>query len=88
VSVPLAFWVALVVAPQAFQRSETTKPFPRHKVIGNVYFVGTANLGSYLVTTPEGQMLIDTEETVATIGPSAENLGLKLGRNPRGNVDA
>lgn len=35
-------------------------------MIGNVYFVGSVNLGSYLIATPEGHILIDTdfEETV------------------------
>ena len=27
------------------------KPFPPHRVIGNVYYVGTSELSSYLVTT-------------------------------------
>ena len=46
----------LVILPVAAQnnRSDWSKPFPPHKVIGNVYFVGTVNLGSYLITTPEG----------------------------------
>jgi metallo-beta-lactamase class B len=88
--VPAACLIALVVAPLVLQRSEMTKPLPPHKVIGNLYFVATANLGSYLVRTPEGHMLVNTdfEETVPTIGPRVENVGSKLGRNPRGNVDA
>ncbi len=72
--------IALLAAPLASQRSETTKPFPPHKVIGNIYFVGTANLGSYLVTTPEGHILVNTdfEETVPVIRASVQKLGFKF----------
>jgi metallo-beta-lactamase class B len=52
-------------------------PFPPHRVIDNVYFVGTAQLGSFLVTTPEGHILInsDFETTVPSIRTSVEALG-------------
>jgi len=72
----------LAMAPLAAQdsRSEWSKPFPPHKVIGNVYFVGTVNLGSYLITTPEGHILINTdfEETVPVIRAAVEKLGFKF----------
>jgi metallo-beta-lactamase class B len=56
------------------------KPFPAHKVIGNVYFVGTNELGSFLITTPEGHILInsDFETTVPVIRASVEKLGFKF----------
>jgi metallo-beta-lactamase class B len=61
-------------------REERNKPFPAHKVIGNVYFVGTADLGVYLITTPEGHILINTSfvETVPMIRASVEKLGFKF----------
>ena len=34
-------------------------PFPAHHVIGNVYFVGSKGLGIYLVSTPQGHILIN-----------------------------
>ena len=42
------------------------EPFPAHKVIGNVYYVGSKDLATYLITTPEGHILINSgfEETV------------------------
>jgi metallo-beta-lactamase class B len=57
-----------------------SKPFPPHRVIGNVYFVGTVNLGSYLITTPEGHILINTdfEQTVPTIRAGVEKLGFRF----------
>jgi metallo-beta-lactamase class B len=30
------------------------------KIVGNIYYVGAANIASYLITTPEGHILIDT----------------------------
>jgi metallo-beta-lactamase class B len=56
------------------------KPFPAHKVIANIYFVGTSDLGSYLITTPEGHILVNTdyEDTVPLIRASVEQLGFKF----------
>ena len=55
-------------------------PFPAHHVIDNVYFVGTQQLGSYLVTTPAGHILInsDFESTVPSIRNSVETLGFEF----------
>ncbi len=56
------------------------KPFPPYKVMGNIYFVGTEDLGSFLITTPEGHILInsDFESTVPQIRASVEKLGFKF----------
>ena len=55
-------------------------PFPAHKVIGNVYYVGTEQLATFLITTPEGHILInsDFEATVPAIRASVEKLGFKF----------
>jgi metallo-beta-lactamase class B len=55
--------------------------FPPHKIIGNLYYVGTESLGSFLVSTPAGLILInsDYERNVATIRDSVEKLGFKFG---------
>jgi metallo-beta-lactamase class B len=54
--------------------------FPPHKVIGNIYYVGTRTLSSYLVVTPRGSILIDStyERNVRTIQKSVEQLGFKF----------
>lgn len=54
--------------------------FPPHKVIGNVYYVGTQSLASFLFTSPEGHILInsDYERNVPTIRESVEKLGFKF----------
>jgi metallo-beta-lactamase class B len=62
------------------QVRDWNKPFPPHKVIGNVYFVGTGELGSFLITTPEGNVLInsDFETTVPFLKQNIEKLGFKF----------
>jgi len=54
--------------------------FPPHKIIGNLYYVGTEALGSFLVATPEGLILINTdyERTVPVIRSSVEKLGFRF----------
>jgi len=56
------------------------KPFPPFRVIGNIYWVGTWDLSSYLITTPEGHILINSglRETVPQIVQGIEALGLKM----------
>jgi metallo-beta-lactamase class B len=68
-----------------FQRNiggpdEQTKQFPPHKIIGNIYYVGTASLASFLVVTPAGDILINStfERNVPTIQKSVEQLGFKF----------
>ena len=55
--------------------------FPAHKVVGNVYYVGSTALASYLIATPQGHILINSsfEETVPLIRASVEKLGFKFG---------
>src|SRR3977135_1599248 len=55
-------------------------PFPPHKVIGNIYYVGPEQLSPFLITTPEGHILInsDFEATVPVIRASVEKLGFKF----------
>jgi metallo-beta-lactamase class B len=48
------------------EAAEYTVPFPAHHVIANVYFVGTQGMAVYLITTPAGNILVNSglEETV------------------------
>jgi metallo-beta-lactamase class B len=57
-----------------------SQPFPAHRVIGNVYYVGSKDLASYLITTPEGHILINSgfEQTVPLIRDGVESLGFKM----------
>ena len=40
--------------------ADQAEQFPPHKIIGNVYYVGTKTLASYLIVTPAGDILLDT----------------------------
>jgi metallo-beta-lactamase class B len=70
--------LAILLLPA--QQVNRNKPFPPHHVIGNVYFVGTADLGTYLITTPEGHILVNTdyESSVPQIRSGVEKLGFKF----------
>src|SRR6201982_1900346 len=59
---------------------DQTTAFPPHKVIGNIYYVGTRTLSSYLITTPQGHILINStyERNVHTIEQSVAKLGFKF----------
>ena len=54
--------------------------FPPHKIIGNIYYVGTKTLSSFLVATPQGNILINStyERNVPTIEKSVQQLGFKF----------
>src|SRR5277367_440472 len=48
-----------------FQRNiggpdDMTTPFPPHRVIGNIYYVGTKSLASFLIVTTQGNILINS----------------------------
>ncbi len=75
----LFLFIATLTTLLVAQARDWNKPFPAHKVIGNIYFVGTEQLGTYLITTPAGHILInsDFESTVPQIRGSIEKLGFK-----------
>ena len=54
-----------------------TEPF---RMIGNVYYVGTDGLASYLITSPQGHILVDTvmPEATSQIKANIEKLGFKV----------
>src|SRR5579864_5151335 len=54
-----------------------TEAFPAFKIVGNVYYVGSRGLASYLITTPKGHILINSnlESSVPQIRDSVEKLG-------------
>ena len=56
------------------------KPFPPFRIIGNIYWVGSWDLSSYLITTSEGHILINSglPETVPQIVQGIETLGFKM----------
>jgi len=59
---------------------DMTTPFPPHKVIGNIYYVGTRSLAVFLIVTPDGNILVNStyERNVPGIQKSIEQLGFKF----------
>ncbi len=55
-------------------------PFPPHKVMDNFYYVGTKELSSFLIVTPAGNILMNTdyEASVPVIKANVEKLGFKF----------
>lgn len=55
------------------------REFPGFKIAGNLYYVGTADLAVYLINTPQGNILInsDFKQDVPLIRKSIEQLGFK-----------
>ena len=69
-----------ILARNMGTEADQTTAFPPHRVIGNIYYVGTRTLSSFLITTPEGHILINStyERNVPTIAKSVEQLGFKF----------
>src|SRR5512145_2574421 len=70
----------ITVAQTQQDRTQDRVAFPAHKMIGNINYVGTVTLNSYLITTPQGHILINTnfEDTVPLLRASVEKLGFKM----------
>ena len=61
-------------------QDDWTAPFPAFRIAGNLYYVGSKGLANYLITTPQGHILInsDLEANVPLIQASIESLGFKF----------
>ncbi len=59
---------------------EWTKPVAPFHIIGNIYYVGTQDLAAYLITTPDGDILIDgtLEQNVPQIERNIATLGFRV----------
>jgi len=55
-------------------------PFTPFHIIGNIYYVGSAGLACYLITTPAGNILLDTgyPDMAGMIESNIKTLGFKL----------
>ncbi len=73
--------VTLSALPLAAQTNdEWTRPFAPFRIVGNIYWVGSYDLSTYLITTPAGNILINTGvgDTAQQIRKNVEQLGFKL----------
>ena len=57
-----------------------TESFPPFRIAGNLYYVGSKGLANFLITTPQGNILInsDLEANVPMIERSIEKLGFQF----------
>ena len=64
----------------AQETPDWTNPFPPYRIVGNIYYVGSQGLAVYLITTPEGNILINSnlEKSVPMIRDSIEKLGFRF----------
>ena len=80
--IPLLISACLACASTGAAQSnpDWTRAFPPFRIIGNIYWVGSYDLASYLIVTPQGHILINTGvgDTAKQIKASVEQLGFKL----------
>lgn len=60
--------------------ADWTKPYQPFRIAGNLYYVGTYDLACYLITTPQGNILINTglASSASQIKNNIETLGFKF----------
>jgi len=68
------------LAPLPINNEDWAKPAEPFRIAGNLYYVGTYDLGCYLIATPKGNILINTglAESVPQIKKNIEQLGFKF----------
>jgi metallo-beta-lactamase class B len=84
----LLLWVAVLAAvpiscagqagvPGNMQ--QVNRPFPPHRVIDNIYYVGTNDIAQFLIVTSAGNILLDTgfEASVPQLRENIEALGFR-----------
>ena len=66
--------------PALTQSNDWTEPFPPFRIAGNLYYIGSKGLASYLITSSGGHILInsDLEANVPMLRASVEKLGFKF----------
>ena len=81
--VPVALALTILLFPGAIKADlspDWTRPFPPFQIAGNLYYVGSADLASYLVVTPKGLILINSNlaSSPPLIRKSVVALGFKF----------
>src|SRR2546423_1733674 len=76
----IVFAVAAAQSPPPDFIAKHNQPFPPYRVMENIYYVGTNDMTMFLITTPEGHILINTgfEESVPLVKASVEKLGFRF----------
>jgi len=60
--------------------ADQLEPFPPHRIVGDIYYVGSRTLSSFLIVTPQGNILINTifQANVPAIAKSVAQLGFRF----------
>jgi metallo-beta-lactamase class B len=76
----LALFALLAAAFLPAQNPDWSAPFPAHTIAGNLHYIGTKDLACYLITTPQGHILVNTglADSVPLMQASAKKLGFSL----------
>ncbi|HTC91053.1 MAG TPA: subclass B3 metallo-beta-lactamase [Bryobacteraceae bacterium] len=64
----------------AEQRAQWNQPVKPFRILGNIYYVGAANVSSFFIQTPEGAILLDggLPETAPVIEKNIADLGFSI----------
>ena len=77
----ILFSVLLTAQKNSFAQPNPTwvNPFPAFRIVGNLYYVGSQDLAAYLIATPQGNILINSnlETSPPQIRKAIESLGFK-----------
>ena len=76
----VALWPAFAKAQKDATSRSWNQPVEPFRILGNLYYVGASDITSFLITTPEGHILLDGgfEETAPLIRDSVTKLGFKM----------
>ena len=78
---------AVATSGLAQENPEWHKPFPAFRIVGNLYYVGTADLAAYVIHTIQGDILINTNfpqdlplltQSIARVGLKYSNISIIL----------
>jgi metallo-beta-lactamase class B len=75
-----AVLLAAATAAAVAAQQDDNRPAEPFKIAGNLYYVGSSDIGSYLIATPVGHAVIDAgyESTVPIIEANIARLGFKV----------
>src|SRR5580658_4964435 len=75
-----AMLLLLLTPLQATTNADWTTPIAPFRIAGNLYYVGSRDLATYLIVTPQGDILINSgfETSVPLIRNSVEKLGFRF----------
>ena len=79
--IALALTALVIALPLSAQiPADWTTPFPPFRVAGNLYYVGSKDLAAYLIVTPKGNILINSNlaSSPGLILKSVESLGFRF----------